>query len=1189
MFDISGGSGEGYEYSFDQANWFSFTTGSQIKVDTLSYGNYLIWAKDNLGNDAQKTVSILLSPTPNLYASVTNNESFYGCFDGSIQIDSISGSKSLSTYTQFVLNDSITSPLKPSYSIDSLCSGSYVLKLLNENGCYSEPCSFEMTYQTKKTTILQTEEIRTLTSSTISFNLNNITENCDTIGRIVISNISGNDGACEYAIWQGPVTSGAGEEIAIDGEQYPIITIGDQNWLGRNLHWDDGLGGIRAYNDDYSIGNEYGYLYNWDAAKRIADKINGWHLPSQGELHQLGVIISEEKGPFQIVVGDDWTGVGGILKEIGLLHWNSPNPASDDYGFNMRGTGGIGCAYQGLKRSAIIWSSTEVSTTNAWSRFFYYADEKFRGHSESKTAYVSVRLLSDNDYSSLQWKPIKLAGDTILIEESGNYNIILKDGFDNYSNESNFNIDIIQALVIDTANQQNVTYYGASDGQITVMNVAGGTEGDKQINLDDERQYTFSGNEILIDNLFAGEHFLLATDIAGCSSDTCYFTITQPECFLELQITNPDPVCYPATVNLTSGSVTEGSELGDAILSYYKLVEEEEVELSFEEASAIDESGIYYIRATSSPDCSVTGPVVVTINPLPVATFSYPGTPYCSNAANPYPEYSVDGEAGIFSSTPGLVFVSKATGQVNLAESIPGTYTVTNIIPASGGCPQVEETGTITVTEPPSATLFYEGSPFCETLETEQPVTITGTPGGTWSATPAGLAIDAGTGTITPGTSVPGTYSVTYTIPASGGCPAFSVSTPVTVTPLPDATFSYPGLPYCSNEPDPYPEFSGDGEAGTFTSTPGLVFVSTTTGQVSLIESIPGTYTVTNTIPASGGCPQVEAMNSITINEPPTVTSAWVTPTTLCGSGSVLFRATASDGIIKWYDAAIGGNEVTPPTIISTTTTLYAEAEYLGCKSTSRVEVTATVFDLPTITSYKVVPPTRCAESGNFIIYATPSSGTIDWYKNEKGGRPLHTGTSFNTPILSKTTTYYLKVNDGSCSNPERMPVTATIIPRPTITYTNSSPVCDKSTVTLSATASSGTVNWYSTSTGASPIGTGTPFTPPDQISENTVFWVEATDRGCVSLSREAVNVNVYPKPTVIVTIPQVEVCSPSIIIDLTKKSITEGSTPRLNYTYWRDADAAIPYETPKKAAIPGIYFIKGATAEGCFDIKQVW
>ncbi len=64
------------------------------------------------------------------------------------------------------------------------------------------------------------------------------------------------------------------------------------------------------------------------------------------------------------------------------------------------------------------------------------------------------------------------------------------------------------------------------------------------------------------------------------------------------------------------------------------------------------------------------------------------------------------------------------------------------------------------------------------------------------------------------------------------------------------------------------PTFSGGGVAGTFSSTAGLVFVSAATGQINLAASTSGSYIVTNTIAASGGCGIVTATSPITYFRP---------------------------------------------------------------------------------------------------------------------------------------------------------------------------------------------------------------------------------------------------------------------------------------------------------------------------------
>jgi hypothetical protein len=111
----------------------------------------------------------------------------------------------------------------------------------------------------------------------------------------------------------------------------------------------------------------------------------------------------------------------------------------------------------------------------------------------------------------------------------------------------------------------------------------------------------------------------------------------------------------------------------------------------------IAKNGLTY-RCVVTSSCGVSpsnsNGAVLTVKSLPVATFSYTGTPYCPNAANPSPTFSGGGTAGSFSSTAGLVFVSTATGQVNIAASTPGSYTVTNTIAAAGGC------GIVTATSP---------------------------------------------------------------------------------------------------------------------------------------------------------------------------------------------------------------------------------------------------------------------------------------------------------------------------------------------------------------------------------------------------------------------------------------------------------------------------------------------------------
>lgn len=76
---------------------------------------------------------------------------------------------------------------------------------------------------------------------------------------------------------------------------------------------------------------------------------------------------------------------------------------------------------------------------------------------------------------------------------------------------------------------------------------------------------------------------------------------------------------------------------------------------------------------------------------------------------------------------------------------------------------------------PGAGTISYTGSPFCAGPGTSA-ATLTGLPGGTWSASPAGLSINAATGAIDRGASQPGNYTVTYTL-VNNGCGSTNTAT----------------------------------------------------------------------------------------------------------------------------------------------------------------------------------------------------------------------------------------------------------------------------------------------------------------------------------------------------------------------------------------------------------------------------
>ncbi len=137
----------------------------------------------------------------------------------------------------------------------------------------------------------------------------------------------------------------------------------------------------------------------------------------------------------------------------------------------------------------------------------------------------------------------------------------------------------------------------------------------------------------------------------------------------------------------------------------------------------------------------------------------------------------------------------------------------------------------------PAATINYAGSPYCATGTAT--VTQTGTAGGTYTA-PAGVVIDAVTGDIDLVASTPGTYTITYSF-TSGGC-SNTTTTSITINALPTATINYAGSPYCATGTATVTQTGTAG--GTYTAPAGVV-INAATGDIDLVASTPGTYTIT--------------------------------------------------------------------------------------------------------------------------------------------------------------------------------------------------------------------------------------------------------------------------------------------------------------------------------------------------------
>jgi len=211
-----------------------------------------------------------------------------------------------------------------------------------------------------------------------------------------------------------------------------------------------------------------------------------------------------------------------------------------------------------------------------------------------------------------------------------------------------------------------------------------------------------------------------------------------------------------------------------------------------------------------------------------------------------------------------------------------------------------------------------------------------------------------------------------------------------------------------------------------------------------------------------------------------------VNDTSRCGPGSLVLLASANDTVF-WYDAASGGNILdtgitfTTP-VINSSTTYYAETG--GACRSARVPVQAVVDILPPLPVS--ADSSRCGQ-GTLILSAT-SPYDISWFDSPTGGTLLDTGSTFTTPSLTTSTSYYVEAGNGSCVS-SRLEVEAIInaVPAPPVAPDVS--LCGSGSLTLTATATE-TIYWYNAMSNGTLLGTGTSYTTPVLVN-TTTYYVE--------------------------------------------------------------------------------------------------
>jgi gliding motility-associated-like protein len=668
--------------------------------------------------------------------------------------------------------------------------------------------------------------------------------------------------------------------------------------------------------------------------------------------------------------------------------------------------------------------------------------------------------------------------------------------------------------------------------------------------------------------------------------------ITQPTCSVATGsvVLNGLPASGTWTVTRTPGSVTTSGSGPSVTISALP-------------------AGTYTFTVTNAAGCISPASANVIIDPQPASPAAPVQSVDCNlgfgfavvTVTSPVGvglEYSLDG--GTYQTLTVFTLVSNGSHYLSVRNA-SGCTTTGTLFTVTCGC-----------INPPTVALSVTTGNTCGTTA----ITVTGnTFGG--SATSVAITHN-GAGSVVPVSSTVSPFQFTYTPAAADGGKAVLI----TVTSNnPVGGLCLPGVATYTltvNAMPPAPTIGtitnltcavGTGSvvlnglpaAGTWSLTrnPGAIITSGSGTSTTVSGLAAGTYNFSVT--SAEGCASAISADAV-VSPAPSAPSAPVVgtitqPTCATSTGSVVLSGLPATG--TWTLTRSPGSVIISGSGISTTiSAIPAGATYTftvtnstGCVSSPSGNVV--INTQPSIPSAPLVgtitPPTCTLATGSAVLAGLPSVGT--WTLIRYPGTVSTTGTGVSSTITGLATGSYnftVTTSEGCLSVPSANLIIPAQPPTPSapVVGTITQPTFEVPTgsVVLSGLPSTGV--WVITRLPGAATTTGTGTSRTISNLEGGVFTFTVTNSaGCISTASGPVTISTPGAPVLTITNPPA-VCSPATV-DLTATAITAGSTTGLTFTYWTDAAATIPYTTPT-TAVAGIYYIKGTTVSGYFNIKPV-
>ena len=552
----------------------------------------------------------------------------------------------------------------------------------------------------------------------------------------------------------------------------------------------------------------------------------------------------------------------------------------------------------------------------------------------------------------------------------------------------------------------------------------------------------------------SGSYTVTVTDANGCSAVSTPTVVTvNANPVATITASGATTFCQGGTVTLTAGTGT----------SY--LWSNNETTQSITAST----TGTFTVTVANANGCtSVSAPVTVTVNQLPLATVTANGpTTFCQ------------GGSVTLVSTPGSSYLWSGNNAITQSNTVStsGTYTVT--VTNSDGCSATSPGVLVTVNSATVPTITASGS---TTICQGTNVLLTASAGTAyaWSTGETSQSILASTA---------GPHTVTVT--NANGCTATSAATTIIVNNLPSVAAITGANSIC------------EGSTTTLASaTVGGVWSSSNTGVASVSTSgvvtgvATGNAVITYAVTDVNGCTN-SATASMSVNALPIATISANGPTTFCAGGSVTLTSSTGTSY-AWV-----GGDISPSITVTTSGSYYVQVtNAAGCTSTS-APITVVVNPLPT-----VAPITG---SGNVCFGLTTQMSNLTtggiWSSADNAIASIDATTGLVTGnAVGATVLTYTVTNANGCSSSATWLMTVNASPSVTIAANGPTTFCQGSSVTLTATP------------GATYLWSNNEITQSIDVTNAGLYFVTITNAaGCTAVSN-SINVNVNGLSSAVIT-----------------------------------------------------------------------